>query len=151
MPTSMRSVVLHRRELDRLTRDPNGDVGRFMSRLGGFITREAQSLADARLNIGPGARFRDGSSSGEYRGSFRTTTIVEARGLRTRVTNTAPHASYLENGTRPHVIRPKRPGGVLVFVTSIGNTVFAREVHHPGTRPYRILADALRRGIQRAR
>lgn len=60
--------------------------------------------------------------------------------------------AMLEVGTRPHVIRPKRPRGILRFTTpfrsktipneirsrkgSKGNTpVVARLVHHPGTKP----------------
>jgi hypothetical protein len=55
----------------------------------------------------------------------------------------------LDRGTKPHVIRPKRPGGMLVFRLpfrsktglhrlpsrkgSIGkNVIFARKVNHPG-------------------
>ena len=58
---------------------------------------------------------------------------------------------YVDKGTKPHIIRPKRPGGVLAFPSVStpktkpgrlrsgygrkGKTiVFAREVHHPGTK-----------------
>jgi hypothetical protein len=60
--------------------------------------------------------------------------------------------AMLEVGTKPHVIRPKKPRGILRFTTpfrsktlpseiasyagSKGNTpVVARVVHHPGTKP----------------
>lgn len=49
----------------------------------------------------------------------------------------APYAGFVEFGTKPHIIRPKTPGGVLAF--KIGNRqVFAKVVHHPGTKaqPY---------------
>lgn len=46
----------------------------------------------------------------------------------------APYAPYVEFGTKPHEIKPKSPGGVLVFKMN-GKTVFARKVHHPGTQP----------------
>lgn len=40
-----------------------------------------------------------------------------------------------EFGGSVYVIRPKRPGGRLVF--KVGDkTVFAREVHHPGVSPH---------------
>ena len=49
----------------------------------------------------------------------------------------APYAGYVEFGTKPHVIRPKEPGGVLVFTVG-GKKVVTRLVHHPGTKaqPY---------------
>lgn len=39
---------------------------------------------------------------------------------------------YLEIGTKPHVIVPKKPGGVLVFDWK-GKTWFLTSVLHPGT------------------
>lgn len=127
--------------MDRLLRDPDGDLGRFMSRLGGYVTREAQSLTAAKLE----------RHTGMYGDGFRTHTTREAYGLRTRITNVAPYAAYIEDGTRPHIIRPKKPGGVLVFTNKAGQLIFAKQVHHPGTRRYRIMQDALRIGIAKAR
>jgi HK97 gp10 family phage protein len=45
----------------------------------------------------------------------------------------APYGGYVEFGTKAHTIRPKTPGGVLVFKMN-GKTVYAKKVHHPGTR-----------------
>jgi len=45
----------------------------------------------------------------------------------------APYAPYVDQGTKPHEIKPKRVGGVLVFTVN-GQKVFARKVHHPGTK-----------------
>lgn len=45
----------------------------------------------------------------------------------------APYAGYVEFGTKPHTISAKS-GGYLVFEIG-GRKVFARKVHHPGTRP----------------
>lgn len=59
---------------------------------------------------------------------------------------------YVDKGTRRHKIRPKKPGGTLAFPSmfvpktspgkmvasfghSGGDTVFAKEVNHPGTKP----------------
>lgn len=46
----------------------------------------------------------------------------------------APYAGFVEFGTQPHDIKPKKPGGVLVF-TMNGKKVVTRLVHHPGTQP----------------
>jgi hypothetical protein len=53
----------------------------------------------------------------------------------------APYAGYVETGTGPHDIRPRKPGGTLVFTVG-GQKVFAKRVRHPGTRaqPYVIPA-----------
>ena len=49
-----------------------------------------------------------------------------------RLVNTHPLFSYVEYPTRPHTIVP-RNGRFLVFTVG-GRKVFARSVHHPGTR-----------------
>lgn len=51
------------------------------------------------------------------------------------------YAPYVNDGARPHVIRPKR-GKALRFVIG-GQVVFARVVQHPGTRPNPFLNRAL--------
>lgn len=45
----------------------------------------------------------------------------------------APYARYVEFDTKPHTIRPKKPGGVLAFRMN-GQLVFAKSVNHPGTK-----------------
>jgi len=45
----------------------------------------------------------------------------------------APYAGYVEFGTRPHEILPKK-GKYLVFTVG-GKKVFATKVNHPGTQP----------------
>lgn len=56
---------------------------------------------------------------------------------------TADYAAYVNDGTRPHIIRPKTKQA-LRFVIG-GRVVFAKVVHHPGTRARPFLDDALRR------
>ena len=52
------------------------------------------------------------------------------------------YAKFLEDGSAPHVIRPKDPKGVLAFVVG-GKTVFARAVNHPGTKAYLFMKGTL--------
>lgn len=47
---------------------------------------------------------------------------------------------FLEWGTKPHEIVPKKGSGVLVFQTKGGETIFTKHIDHPGTRPYAMVA-----------
>jgi hypothetical protein len=69
--------------------------------------------------------------------------VTDGNGFAVVVGSTAPHALLHHEGTRPHIIRPRR-AQVLRFKPRGGTTfVFAREVHHPGTKPNHYLTDAL--------
>lgn len=46
---------------------------------------------------------------------------------------TAPHARWVNDGTRPHRIAAKRQGGTLRFTVG-GKVLYRREAHHPGTK-----------------
>jgi len=50
-----------------------------------------------------------------------------------KVYSNAEYAPYLEFGTRPHIIKPVRRKA-LKFLYK-GKIVFAKKVHHPGTKP----------------
>lgn len=52
------------------------------------------------------------------------------------------YAGFVNDGTRPHVIRPKN-AQVLRFVVD-GRVVFAKVVHHPGTRAHPFMDRAVR-------
>lgn len=53
------------------------------------------------------------------------------------------YAPYVNDGTRPHQIRPRSPGGTLRFMIG-GRVVYAKVVNHPGTKPNPFLDKALR-------
>lgn len=54
-------------------------------------------------------------------------------------------AMFVIHGTKPHIIRPRSPGGTLRFKPKGGgNYVFAKVVHHPGTEANNFLLKALR-------
>jgi hypothetical protein len=56
--------------------------------------------------------------------------------------NGAPQALFLEEGTRPHVIRPRNARALRWF--GPGGPIFARSVRHPGTRAQPWLEPAIR-------
>jgi hypothetical protein len=53
------------------------------------------------------------------------------------VINDVAYAEAVHDGSGPHTIRPRRPGGVLRFETG-GQVVFTTRVNHPGSpgRPW---------------
>lgn len=58
--------------------------------------------------------------------------------------------TFLEFGTKPHVIEPKDEDGVLVFEIE-GETIFTKKVFHPGTKPLgfvRLTQDDLDKSVQ---
>lgn len=65
-------------------------------------------------------------------------------GKHVRIESSHPATMYVIKGTRPHTIRP-RTRQVLKFSVK-GGTVFARVVHHPGTKKNDFLTKALRMG-----
>lgn len=59
------------------------------------------------------------------------------------------YAAFVNDGTAPHIIRPRNKQ-VLRFVVG-GRVVFAKVVHHPGTRPNPFLDRALRETLRGGR
>ncbi|MGI5151378.1 hypothetical protein ACQEVC_34280 [Plantactinospora sp. CA-294935] len=58
------------------------------------------------------------------------------------VANDVEYAEMVHDGTGPHIIRPRRPGGVLRFEKG-GEVVFTTHVNHPGTRAQPWLREAM--------
>lgn len=83
------------------------------------------------------------------RSKFKSRTGELSRSIKVRKVNqyavdlsaSAPHAGFVENGTRPHDIVPH--GRALRFVVN-GRAVFTRTVHHPGTKATHFLSDGAR-------
>jgi hypothetical protein len=71
-------------------------------------------------------------------------TDVDSDGMGGEVGPTANYGADVEYGTQPHIIRAS-PGGVLAFPGGGGSTVFAQEVHHPGTSPQPYMGPAFDR------
>lgn len=123
--------------------DAGGDVVRFAIQQGELVKLEAQRLVGV-YRLPPAGPRRD-RPPGTLRDSivkrFRTT----GDGVVVEVGSDDPIALLHHEGTEPHPIRPKRPGGVLVFWSDqAGAVVMVRGVNHPGTQPNRFLTEALR-------
>ncbi|MDX3237209.1 hypothetical protein PV392_16325 [Streptomyces sp. ME03-5709C] len=66
------------------------------------------------------------------------------RGLQGVVTCSHPAVRFVLDGTRPHLIRPRRAKALRFEVG--GRTVYAKLVRHPGTRANNFLRRALEQG-----
>jgi hypothetical protein len=66
------------------------------------------------------------------------------RGLQGVIVCDHPAVRFVLDGTRPHLIRPRRAKALRFEVD--GSVVFSRLVRHPGTRPNPFLQRALRLG-----
>lgn len=74
------------------------------------------------------------TDTGTLKGAqVKTPIIVKGKSVVGGVEYESPYGMFVHEGTRPHVIRPKR-GNVLAFTPRGSSTVFAREVNHPGTK-----------------
>lgn len=122
-------LVLYRDKLDTLLNSPSGDVGRYLRRKG------LQILAFAKARVG--------TRTYTLRSSLHMRHLRDTRGQYVKIGSSVPYALLHHEGSRPHLITPKKPQGRLRFV-SRGFVVYTHLVRHPGTRPNRYLTDGLK-------
>ena len=70
--------------------------------------------------------------TGRLRSSERLSFNLSGANPSFKVSTNVQYAEYVHDGTRPHVIRPRRKQALKFRVG--GMTVFAKVVNHPGTR-----------------
>ncbi len=125
-------VTLYKEELRRfLNTDYKGDrltLWKYLER------KNKQALLRAKRQVG----FRTGALQRNIRAYHLGNFTGQYAGL----IADKPYALMHHEGTRPHIITPKEPGGVLVFSKG-SRVVRTRVVHHPGTKPNRYLSDQL--------
>lgn len=115
-----------------------GALLRLLRARGGIARRRLQQRVD-RV-----ARYAEAEAPGTM-GDYIETDIREGpRGLEGVVTCTHPKVRLVLDGTRPHLIRPRRRQYLRFEVA--GDVVFTKLVRHPGTRPNNFLGRALRLG-----
>lgn len=68
-----------------------------------------------------------------------------ARDLEGHVTALPTYSLMVHEGTKPHIIVPKSPAGMLKFRSKIGTIVYTNKVNHPGTAANPFLVRALKR------
>lgn len=115
------------------------DANAFRSTVNRFADRNARATAKEVERL---AKRYAPVETGRLRASIRTERKWTLRGPGYTVGSPLDYAWYVEDGTRPHDIRPKQAAALRFTVG--GRVVFAKLVHHPGTKPVKFLARATR-------
>ena len=114
-------------KLDKLLNSPRGQVGAYLFVKGAKIREKA--------------RAQVGVDTGALKASIHVRQGRRGPGQYVEVGSPLSHALMHHEGTKPHVIMPKR-ASVLRFAAG-GRIVYTRKVNHPGTKPNRYLTDQL--------
>ncbi len=126
----MSRFTVNKAGVEALTSDRNGPVVLHLANLG----REIEGQARRKVGV----------RSGALKATIRSELVKRSDGYRVHVTagsSSVPYSDWHHDGTRPHVITPKR-GKFLVFKGRGGQTIYARKVQHPGTKANPFLRDA---------
>lgn len=115
-----------------------GRLSRFLRLRGGIVERR---LATRTARVADIARSEAPGHMGEYVDWHIT---EGARGLEGVITCDHPAVRFVVEGTRPHIVKPRRAKALRFEVG--GQVVFAAYARHPGTRPNNFLGRALRLG-----
>ena len=118
--------------LDRYLNSPNGEVGRYLRMKGNQIMVLSKAMVGMR--------------TGALRASIHMRHSRDPRGQYVKIGSTLPYARMHHEGTRPHMIYPKK-AQILKFTTK-GKTVYAHSVRHPGTRANKYLTTRMRQVIR---
>ncbi|MBT2490649.1 hypothetical protein J7E96_19440 [Streptomyces sp. ISL-96] len=117
--------------------DP-GRIARLLRLRGGVAERGLRRRTERVANL---AERKAPGSMGDY---VSWTIEQGPKGLQGVVTCDHPAVRFVLDGTRPHVIRPRRAKALRFDMG--GRMVFAKKVNHPGTRANNFLEAALREG-----
>jgi hypothetical protein len=124
--------VLNKAAYDQLTTSPRGDVGN-------YLRKRAIKLQGL-------ARRQVGVRTGTLKKSIRYQVVRDGKGLVATVGANNRIALMHHNGTKPHIILPRRAQTLRFY--SHGRIVYSKMVFHPGTKPNRYLTDNLSRVIR---
>lgn len=94
----------------------------------------------AKFSVEVHAVFRH--RTGRVRHGTRHKIVRTRSGGRLIIMNDAPHAGFLEHGTRPHRIVARRRRALHFFWLRISKKMSVRSVNHPGTPAYKFLLAA---------
>lgn len=121
-------VVLYQPAIDRLLKQNSGPVGVDLRK------RAKKVLVAAKAQVGV--------RTGKLKASIKMNHGRDLLGQYVQVGSSLKYALAHHEGTKPHVITPKR--AEFLRFSSRGRVIYSRAVLHPGTKPNRYLTDNLR-------
>jgi hypothetical protein len=110
-----------------------------------LLQTEAEAK-DSATRIIYSAPERDYHRTGLYRASLgrgHSDNVRELHGDSAKFGSKLFYAPILEDGSKPHIIRAK---SAKVLANRRAGKVFGKVVHHPGTRPRKVLEHAVKSG-----
>lgn len=116
----------------------------------GLLKAEVELLAAVSQSLGQAAAHaamlaRNTTNFKDHTGNLRSSITRGQKGPWVHFVRAggpkAKYAYFVENGTQPHPITPKRKGGVLRFVIG-GHIFFRTKVMHKGTKARHFLQEA---------
>lgn len=142
------TFVQDRKGMDRLKKGKGGTVDRYITR----VTKDTDVYAHGfvpKPGGPPHGRSHINYSTGELSGSIisRVRTVKGER--EGHVIAIPEHAIFVNEGTKPHVILPKRATVLSFFWARKGIHAFFKKVNHPGTKPNPFLWKALKKATKR--
>ena len=126
--TQISTFRLNRAGVEYTVNSQEGPVGRYLHRKGKLMVLGARKMVGVESG-----RLQRSIHDRMSRTPYGQTRILGTRGV--------PYALSHHEGTRPHLITPKR-AQALRF-TAGGRVVYARSVMHPGTKPNKYLSTQL--------
>ena len=120
---------------------------RALDRLGHGLTRAAQRALREALE-GAERVAKTTTTYSDKTGTLRRKTVAQFRSgasdlepMGTLLAAT-PYALFVEGGTKPHEIRPRKAPALRFFWPVLGRWVSAKRVQHPGTKPRLFMTNA---------
>ena len=104
------------------------------------VVRAVRSAADAGVAEAKRVGSWKDRTGATRSGIHATEPRSSGDGASADMVSPAAHSSFLESGTRPHIITARR--AKFLRFTVGGNIIFARRVRHPGTRAYAFMGPA---------
>jgi hypothetical protein len=135
-------VVLHPQAVNELLRGETGPVVRYLFVAGEIVRQEAKRLVGySQPDPVPRRKPRSGP---HLRDTIVKRLVSTSSGPTMQVGSESKVALWHHEGTQAHTIVPRRAARLVFYSPRAGRVIFAKIVHHPGTKPNRFLTNALR-------